>query len=181
MHKKKVVFLDRDGTINVDSGFVCQWEDWEWIAGAREGMKRLQEAGFLLAVVTNQTGIGHGLYTEEDMQKVHKHMEGELVREGIKLAAVFYCPHRRDGGCGCRKPATGMIEQAERLLGPIDYEQSWMIGDKVADVEMGKRKGMRTALIRSHYWQEDDIDKQPDIVVDSLLEAAERIVTSEAI
>jgi len=176
MHKKKVVFLDRDGTINVDSGFVCRREDWEWIPGAREGMKKLQEAGFLLAVVTNQSGIGHGLYAETDMRKLHKYMEGELARAGVKLTAVFYCPHRRDGNCGCRKPATGMIEQAERLLGPIDYGQSWVIGDKIADMEMGKNRGMKTALIRSRYWQESDIDKQPDVVVDSLLEVAERIV-----
>lgn len=178
MRKKKVVFLDRDGTINVDSGFVCSRKNWKWTPGAMEAMKRLQEGGFLLAVVTNQSGIGHGLYTEQDMQKIHKYMRGELSRAGIELAGVFYCPHRRDAGCGCRKPATGMIEQAERQLGPIDYGQSWVIGDKMADVEMGKSKGMKTALIRSRYWQESDIDKQPDAVVDSLLEAAGRIVNS---
>lgn len=177
MHKKKVVFLDRDGTINVDSGFVCRRESWEWIPGSREGMKRLREAGFLLAVVTNQSGIGHGLYAEEDARKLHEYMEGELARAGIRLAAVFYCPHRRDGICGCRKPGTGMIEQAERQIGPIDYEQSWVIGDKIADMEMGQRKGMKTALIRSRYWQENDIGEQPDVVVGSLEEAAGRVVT----
>lgn len=179
MHKKKIVFLDRDGTINVDSEFVCRREDWEWIPGAREGMKKLQEVGFLLAVVTNQTGIGHGLYTEQDMQKLHEYMAGELARAGIRLTALFYCPHRRDSGCSCRKPATGMIEQAERQMGPIDYGRSWVVGDKIADVEMGRRKGMKTALIRSRYWQESDIEKQPDAVVDSLLEAAEVITSSK--
>lgn len=176
MHKKRVIFLDRDGTINVDSGYVHKIAGWEFTNGAIEALEQLQAAGFLLAVVTNQSGIGHKLYAERDVKILHNYMKEELEQSEVKFTAIVYCPHKRDGGCGCRKPETGMIKQIENKIGPIDFKKSWVIGDKIADLEMGKNAGTKTALIRSRYWQESDVKQQPDMIVDSLREAAKRIV-----
>ncbi|MFH1354139.1 MAG: HAD family hydrolase [bacterium] len=176
MNKKKVIFLDRDGTINVDHGYVHQIEDWNFTDRAVEALKKLQEASYLLVVLTSQSGIGHGLYKEGDVQKLHEFVKNELKREGVELSAIIHCPHRRDAGCNCRKPEVGMVDKAEQQIGPVDYGQSWMVGDKVADLGLGKRKKMKTALIRSRYWQQDELEEQPDIIVGSLFEAANRIV-----
>jgi len=175
--KTKVIFLDRDGTINVDSGFVHSKQHFHFAPGAQEALKRLQEAGFILAVVTNQSGIGHGFYTEEDMHELHRHMVEELAEEGVSLAKIAYCPHRRDGNCDCRKPKRGMIDQVAAEVGEIDYEQSWVIGDKLSDTQMGKEVGAKTALIKSEYWGEADLEEgRPDVVVDDLAQAAGKII-----
>lgn len=176
---KKVIFLDRDGTLNVDCGFVHTIDSWEWHNGAVEALKKLQKNGFELVVVTNQSGIGHELYAEEDMQKVHEFAENELKKHEVLLAAIFFCPHRRDVGCGCRKPKIGMIDGLEEKIGKIDFNNSWMIGDKIADMEFGKNINTKTALIGSRYWKEGELEDKPDIIVGSLLEAAQNIVISE--
>lgn len=177
----KVIFLDRDGTLNVDHGYIHKLEDWQWQPGAKEALYQLQQAGYQLVVVTNQSGIGHGLYTQADMEALHQHVIAELTNSGIALAAIAFCPHCRDGQCDCRKPRTGMIRQVRDKIGQVDYAQSWMIGDKLADVGFGKALKAKTALIRSTYWAEDDLPVQPDLVVGSLKEAADRIVTGNRI
>lgn len=169
---KRVVFLDRDGTLNVDHGYVYRIEDWQWQLQAIAALKDLQSKGFVLAVVTNQSGIGHGLYTKKQMQALHAYMEKELAAAGVQLEAIAYCPHRRDGGCDCRKPKLGMIRDIEKKLGAIDYPASWMIGDKLVDVRLGQMIGTHTALVRSRYWTDFEDILPPDIVVDSLAEAA---------
>jgi D-glycero-D-manno-heptose 1,7-bisphosphate phosphatase len=177
---KKVIFLDRDGTINVDHGFVHKIEDWEWTSGAIGAMKSLQDSGFMLAVITNQSGIAEGLYTESDMRGLHEHMKQELEKNGVTLAAIAFCPHGRDqADCDCRKPNIGMAKQIEEKIGEIDYGNSWTIGDKLADVGFGKKAGTHTVLLRSTYWEEKDINEneRPDIVADSLAEAADLILT----
>lgn len=173
----KVVFLDRDGTINVDHGYVHKIEDWEFTPKAPEALKMLQDAGFALAIITNQSGIAQGLYTEADMKKLHQYMEVELAKAGVKLSVITYCPHSRDKNqCDCRKPLIGMAKQIEEKIGPIDYAASWTIGDKEADLMFGKTAGTKTALLRSRYWKEGELAEQPDIVADSLYEVAQGIV-----
>lgn len=173
----QAVFLDRDGTLNVDHGYVHRIEDWQWQEGAIEALKILQEKNFALIVVTNQSGIGHGLYNQEDMEKMHEYMTAELQKNDIKLFAILFCPHRRDEGCRCRKPGLGMVESAQEKLEDIDYTASWTVGDKLADVGFGSNLGTRTALLRSRYWQESDLmNHKVDVVVDSLLEAVRKIV-----
>jgi D-glycero-D-manno-heptose 1,7-bisphosphate phosphatase len=174
---KKVIFLDRDGTINVDSVFVHRIEKWEWCEGAIEALKKLQKDGFELVVVTNQSGIDHDLYTEEDMQKVHAFVISELQKHEVSFADMLYCRHRRDADCECRKPKTGMITGLEEKIGKIDFGNSWMVGDKVADMGFGKNVGAKTALIKSKYWQEDELENKPDIIVGSLLEATKDILS----
>jgi len=172
----KVIFLDRDGTINIDKGYVYRVEDWQWTQAAPEALKLLQEAGFSLVVITNQSGIAHGLYTLDQMQALHQFMEDELGKSGVKLDAVLFCPHGRDGTCDCRKPKTGMADQAEKIIGPIDYTSSWTIGDKAADLMFGKKLGTSTALIKSKYWDKESLGDEPDLIVDSLSQAAATIV-----
>lgn len=174
---QKVIFLDRDGTINIDDGYVHDVASWQFVDGAIEGMRRLRKAGFKLAVITNQSGIGHDMYQEEDMQLVHEHMKNELFQKGVVLDAIAYCPHRRDVGCDCRKPKTGMADQVKDQLGGIDLINSWTVGDKEADVGFGKKVGTKTALISSRYWQADNLVSEPDMVVDSLADFAQRITS----
>lgn len=172
---KNVVFLDRDGPINVDDGFVGFIDKWNLSPGALEGMKILADAGYLLTVITNQSGIAQGFYTETDMTALHDHMRQQAKQAGVTIAAVAFCPHGRESLCDCRKPKTGMAKQIEAAIGPIDYAQSWTIGDKEADIGFGQRTGTKTALMRSKYWNEQSLKTKPDLVVDSLLDAAQRI------
>lgn len=174
---KKVIFLDRDGTLNVDHGYVNEVSQWEWITGAIDACKQLQDAGYILTIVTNQSGIAQGLYTEEAMHKLHAMMLEEFEKHGVHIAMVAYCPHdRNQDECDCRKPKIGMAKQIEAKIGDIDYANSWIVGDKEADLLFGRNAGTRTALIRSKYWEEGAVSAQPDLIVDSLKEAANEIV-----
>lgn len=172
MAKKKVIFLDRDGAINVDHGYVHTIDDWQWTDKIFEALRLLQEAGFRLVVITNQSGIGQGLYSQQDMQVLHDFMQAELQKQGIQLADIQFCPHTRDGKCDCRKPKTGMAKKAEEKIGPIDYTASWTIGDKIADLQFGKTLGTKTVLIKSTYWTEDTLTEKPDLTVESVYEAS---------
>lgn len=173
----KVIFLDRDGTLNVDHGYVNEAEQWEWIQGAIDACKQLQSAGYVLAIVTNQSGIAQGKYTLDQMHRLHEYMNAEFEAHGVHIAMIAYCPHDRgQDDCDCRKPKIGMAKQIEAKIGEIDYAHSWIVGDKEADLLFGKNAGTHTALIRSIYWEEGKLSAQPDLVVDSLKEAAEFIV-----
>ena len=169
----KVIFLDRDGTINVDHGYVHTIEGWEFCERAPEALKILQDLGYTLTVVTNQSGIAHGLYTEGSMLALHEYMKEELAKAGVTIAAIGFCPHGRDQKeCDCRKPRIGMTKQIEKVIGPIEYHQSWTIGDKEADLGFGKTAGTKTALVRSQYWDEAKLKEKPDMIVGSLYEFA---------
>ena len=173
----RIVFLDRDGTVNVDHGYVYRVEDWEFTDRAIEALKILRACGFGLAIVTNQAGIARGYYRLEDVGILHQHLEDVLRGSGVQLDAIALCPHGPDAGCDCRKPLIGMARQIEQTIGqPIDYIQSWTIGDKISDLEFGFALGTQTALIRSQYWRPEDLDKQPTLIVDSLYDAARDIL-----
>jgi len=178
--KKKAIFLDRDGTINFDLGYVYRVEDWKWAdEKVPQALRMFQEEGYKLIVVTNQSGIGQGYYTVDDMQVLHQHMEQELKKESVKIDLIMYCPHARDSRCACRKPRTGMIIDAERRMGGVDFAMSWTIGDKLLDMEMGQRAGTKTVLLKSKYWAKTDIvdrAEQPDMIAESLYDAATRIL-----
>ncbi|HSX24984.1 MAG TPA: D-glycero-beta-D-manno-heptose 1,7-bisphosphate 7-phosphatase [Candidatus Andersenbacteria bacterium] len=174
---RKIIFLDRDGTLNVDHGYVNEADQWEWIEGAIDACKKLQDAGYALGIVTNQSGIAQGLYTEEAMHELHRYMLEEFEKHGVHIDAVAYCPHgRNQTDCDCRKPNIGMAKQIEEKIGEIDYVNSWIIGDKEADLLFGKNAGTHTALIRSRYWAEAKLSAKPDLIVDSLKEVADKIV-----
>jgi len=155
MKLRAAVFLDRDGTINEESGYLYRQEDCRFIPGALEAVSRLNGAGFLVVVVTNQSGIARGYYTEDDLNRLHLYMENEIRAAGGRVDGWFYCPHHPDhpadsGTCDCRKPLPGMIHVAAVELG-IDLAASWLIGDKLADIEAGAAAGCRSILVRTGY------------------------------
>jgi D,D-heptose 1,7-bisphosphate phosphatase len=174
--KTGVVFLDRDGTLNVDFVYVHQIEDWRFTDRAADALRMLRAAGFAVALVSNQSGVARGLSTATDIEALHRHVRDLLARDGAALDAVAYCPHGPEDDCDCRKPRTGLARQVERQLGqPIDYAASWTIGDKLSDLAFGVALGTRTALLRSRYWNDSELETDPDVVADSLYDAARAI------
>ena len=145
----KAVFLDRDGTINVDRGFVHRIQDFEFIPGAVDALKSLYHAGFELFIVTNQSGIALGYYKEEDVLKVHEYLFNELFSNGVCLSGILYCQHHPSVmPCNCRKPAPGMLESLISTFN-VDVSRSYMVGDKFSDVEAGRRVKLRSILLDS--------------------------------
>lgn len=141
---RRAVFLDRDGVINVrlpDGRYVTNRGEFEFAPGAFEALRRLQQAAYLLVVVTNQRGIARGIMTEEDLADVHDHMIEGLAAEGIILDSILHCPHERDAGCSCRKPRPGMIDEACRIY-DIDRSGSIIIGDSISDMAAGEAAGI---------------------------------------
>lgn len=142
---KKAVFLDRDGIINIDHSYVYKQEDFEFNEGIFEVCKHMESKGYILIVVTNQSGIGRGYYSEKDFDKLTKWMLLEFKKRDILISKVYHCPHTPDFGCTCRKPKTGMFEQA-KLDFEIDMKNSWMIGDKTSDIEAGINAGIENTI-----------------------------------
>ena len=164
---RRAVFLDRDGVINRDTGYVRRVEDFEFIGGVVQALQEIQRRGYLLFVVTNQSGIGRGYYTLEDYQRVNAWMLAQLASNAVTIRGVYVCPHAPDAGCACRKPAPGLLLQAQREHG-LDLPNSWLVGDKPSDIEAAQRAGVgQTLLIRRS--QEIDVSSvKPLFVGDSL-------------
>jgi D-glycero-D-manno-heptose 1,7-bisphosphate phosphatase len=151
MAKNKAAFFDRDGTINVDTVHTYKTEELRFIAGVPELIRRCNDEDFLVIVITNQSGIARGLFTEADMLKFHEYMNRRLHNEyGAHIDAFYFCPHHPDfsGDCGCRKPKPGLIQQAIRDFN-ICVEQSVMFGDSDSDVKAATAAGVRAVLINS--------------------------------
>ncbi|RDY23266.1 HAD family hydrolase [Romboutsia maritimum] len=149
----KAVFFDRDGTINVEKNYLYKVEDFEFIKGIPQIIKKFNDDGYKVIVITNQAGIGRGYYTEEDMHKLHKHIDSELKKYDAHIDAYYFCPHHPVHGigeykldCNCRKPKTGMLEKAIDDF-DIDVKQSILYGDKPWDIEAGKNIGVSSYYI----------------------------------
>ena len=142
-------FLDRDGVINVDHGYVSRWEDFEFLPGVPEALLQLQEAGYLIIVISNQSGIGRGFYSEADLKKLNQCIARYLDLEmGIEISGFYHCPHHPTDAlgdylmrCDCRKPAPGMILRAAHEHN-VDLAGSFLVGDKRSDIEAGKAAGV---------------------------------------
>ena len=184
----KAVFLDRDGTVNEEVGYLKDLEKLRLIPGAGSAIKRLHEAGFLVVLVTNQAGVARGYFPETLVHEAHKRLDEMLGREGARIDAVYYCPHHPTAGnsayttaCDCRKPGTGLIDQATRDF-QIEVKHSYVVGDKWSDVELGQRAGAHTVLVQSGYAPDDPGNVRPehvkeaDFIARSLVEAAEWII-----
>lgn len=150
---KRAVFLDRDGVINRDRAYVHRWEDFEFVPGALEAAARLSAAGWTLVVVTNQSGIARGYYTEEDYQALTQHMVAAFAAHGAPIAAIYHCPHHPSGrvaalavDCDCRKPAPGMLLRAAREHG-LSLAESMMVGDKPSDIAAARAAGVGRAYL----------------------------------
>jgi len=152
---KRAVFVDRDGTINEESGYLFRKEDCCFIPGAVEAIAQLNKAGFLVVVITNQSGIARGYYSATDLDQLHLYMSGKIAAAGGRIDGWYFCPHHPDyltdeSQCDCRKPLPGMIQSAALDLG-IDLASSWMVGDKIADVNAGTAAGCQTILVKTGY------------------------------
>jgi D-glycero-D-manno-heptose 1,7-bisphosphate phosphatase len=177
---RAAAFLDRDGTIIRDADYLADPDGVELLPGAVEGMRRLTEAGFALVIVTNQSGIARGLYTESDFHAVQQRLEQVLREQGVVLDAVFHCPHHPDftGECDCRKPQLGMYRAAAARL-HIDLAASVYIGDRVKDVEPALATGGRGFLVLTGYGEREAAAVPEGVsVVADVREAAELAVGS---
>ncbi len=162
----KVAFLDRDGGINEDVGYTYKIEDFNFIDGSIEALQLLQVKGFSIIVVTNQSGIGRGYYTELDYQRLTDWYVEGLSCSGVNIVDVLHCPHTPEDGCNCRKPLPGLFEKAAQKH-VVNFEQSFMVGDKLSDIEAAERAGIaHRYLVGSEYSQSDRYR-----VVNNLLES----------
>lgn len=158
----KVIFLDRDGTLNAEVNYLHRTEDLLLLPGVIKAVERFNKAGYTVIVVTNQAGVARGYYTETDVKALHEHMNGVLRQSGAHVDKFYYCPHHPEHGVGayktdclCRKPGIGMFEQAEaELPSGIDKAHSYMIGDKLIDTQAGRRYGVRSILVGTGYGKE---------------------------
>ena len=143
----KVAFLDRDGVINKDTEYLYKIDDFEFTSGCVAGLKRLVDKGYLLIIVTNQSGIGRGYYSEQDYQILTTWYLNELLVQGVPIQAVYHCPHSPEFECDCRKPKSGLFRQALKQYPEIDFSQSLMVGDKLSDLKAAHSLGIQKLIM----------------------------------
>jgi heptosyltransferase II len=176
------IFLDRDGTLNPDPGYIKSPDQFELFPGVSEALARLKRAGARLIVVTNQSGIARGLLSRKDLDAVHMKLKRLLDGAGVTLDAIYFCPHHPDDRCECRKPNRGMIDQAVRECG-VNLDRSYLIGDHLRDIELAKRVGVRSVLVTTGVVSPQDAEKlnvsgtAADRIVSSLAEAADWLLS----
>ena len=179
---RRAVFLDRDGTIIEDDGYISDVGRIRLFPWSAEAINRLRAAGFLIIVVTNQAGVARGYFEEQFLAEAHRHLDALLAPQGARIDAYYYCPHHPEGVlaayrriCDCRKPAPGMIERAAADHN-IDVAESFVVGDKWLDIELAQRAGAAGVLVRTGYGQLAEAERPAGIhpvpVVDTLLDAA---------
>jgi D-glycero-D-manno-heptose 1,7-bisphosphate phosphatase len=172
---RKAAFLDRDGVINKkapDEGYILSWNEFQILPEVAKAISLLNQAEFLVIVVTNQQCIAKGLLAPAGLDEIHKNMTAELAAAGARLDAIYFCPHGRDHSCACRKPATGMLLEASKEHN-IDLSNSWMIGDTEADIVAGQNAGCKTVRITQI---STEAAKSADFVADSLLAAVMKLL-----
>ena len=183
----QAVFIDRDGTLNEDIGYVSRPEQLILYPWSAEAVRLINESGLLAVVITNQSGIARGMYTEKTLAEIHSRMIQELDEHGARIDAVYYCPHHPDVGnhryrleCDCRKPQPGLLKAAARDH-DIDLARSFVIGDKASDMKLAEHTGARAALVLTGYGSETLAHPErwpcaPEIVAENVLEAVRRII-----
>ncbi|MBM3253981.1 MAG: HAD family hydrolase [Candidatus Omnitrophica bacterium] len=180
----KVIFLDRDGVINQypgDTKYVTSWNEFKFVPGSLEALKKLSDAGFDIFVISNQAGVSEGIYPAENLKDITSRMLEEVTTNKAKIKEVFYCTHTAEENCDCRKPKAGLIKKALESVGAknIDLKSTYFIGDSIRDVQTGKGLGFKTILVLSgkeklenmNNWQE-----KPDYVTGNLKEAVEIVL-----
>ena len=178
---RHAVFLDRDGTINVEKEYLHKIEDWEWIPGAINAIAALKKAGFLVIVITNQAGIARGYYDEAAMTNLHMRINMELGKHGAAIDGFYHCPHHPEFGetreCECRKPMPGMIYKAKHDF-DIDLAASWFVGDKASDIQAGLAAGVKSILVLTGYGKEERALLGHGVIcVENVLEASNLIIS----
>ena len=181
---RRAAFLDRDGVVNREVGYLHRWEDFEFLPGVLDAMRRLQQAGYALVIVTNQSGIARGFYTEADYQALTARLREAMAANGSPAAGIYHCPHHPAGtvaelsfDCDCRKPLPGMLLQAARDL-DLSLPESIMVGDKLADAQAGRAAGVsQIFLVRSGHALEAGAEAQADSVFDDLAACVDALVS----
>lgn len=168
----KAVFFDRDGTVTEEVGYLTDLSKLRLIPGAGEAIRKLNGSGFKVVLVTNQSGVARGYFPETLVHEAHARLEEMLRKDGARLDGIYYCPHHPTAGnshyttdCDCRKPGTGLLDQATRDLA-VDIADSYVVGDKWSDVELAQRAGARAVLVRTGFGPEDPGNVRPDRVKD---------------
>ncbi len=180
---RRAVFLDRDGTLIREVGYLRRVEDIAVLPGVAEALRRLGEAGFLRLVVTNQSGVARGYVSREFVDRVNETVRGLLRLEGGDVEGFYVCPHHPEYGsrCSCRKPGVALVLRAAEEWG-IDLPASWVVGDKAEDMELARRAGCRSALVRTGYGRESEARmaaeqaSAPDVIADDLDAAVEAVL-----
>jgi D-glycero-D-manno-heptose 1,7-bisphosphate phosphatase len=174
--KRRFVVLDRDGTLIDECSYLSDPDQVKLISGVAEALRRLKGMGLGLAVVTNQSAVGRGLLSEDRLYEIHHRLREILKSEGVQLDGLYYCPHKPEDECWCRKPSIGLMKKASEELS-FDLHSSFVVGDKMSDIEMGRQAGAVTFLVRTGYGAQAaaDCSAAPDHVVADLAEAAEKI------
>jgi D-glycero-D-manno-heptose 1,7-bisphosphate phosphatase len=179
----KIVFLDRDGVINTfpgDGNYVTRVKDFHFIPGSLDAIRVLTEEGFTIFVVSNQAGVGRGIYSQKKLDQITSYMLRHVKQARGKIKKVFYCTHRSDQGCGCRKPEIGSLEKAlEMMKKPLSHvQESYFVGDTGSDILAGRNAGCKTIFVLSGRGNHDKIRKwsvKPDYIVKDLTEATKLI------
>lgn len=186
--QRKVIFLDRDGVINVDPEFineymyVTKWDEFKFIPRAKRAIKKLTDSGYSIYIISNQAGIGKGYFTEKALSEITRKMRSEIMKAGGRIAGAYYCPHRKEQNCSCRKPKTGLFRKALRR-GRIDFKAAYFIGDNIRDVVAGKAIGCGTILVLSGKTRKADVKRnaanweaKPDFIKRDLYEAVDLVL-----
>ena len=175
------MFLDRDGTILDEVGYLNHASRFRMLPGAAAAIAKLNDADYPVIVVSNQSGVARGYFPESVVTEVNQLMQGELDKSGARLAAIYYCPHASSDACECRKPKLGMVRRAAAEYS-IDTGESFLVGDRRSDIELGHNAGGKSILVRTGYgegefaWQMEKWAKPPEFVAIDLAEAVEWIL-----
>ena len=177
---RKIVFMDRDGVINVDLWkYVENWKEFKFEKGALDALKILTDKGFEIFIISNQAGVGDGVFSEAAMWQVHEKMVAAMAKREIKIRGARYCIHGKKAKCDCRKPKTQLLEKAVANI-QFDKERTYFVGDKLSDLEAGKNFGVKTILVRTGYGKETEKklpkNLQPDHIVNDFKEAVPLIL-----
>ncbi len=177
----RAVFLDRDGTLLVERHYLADPAGVEFVPGAFEALGVLRSLGYRLVVVTNQSGIGRGMYSEDDYRRVAERVDERLAEAGCFLDGTYYCPHHPESSdpCPCRKPGTGMYEAAARELG-VSLADSWYVGDRIRDVLPALALGGKGILVRTGYGRDEEPDLPEGVEVADDLNAAAALIAGQA-
>jgi len=163
----KAIFLDRDGVINVEKDYLYKIEDFEFVNGTFKTLQKLQDSGFKLFIITNQSGIGRGYYSLDDFNKLTSWMLNEFKKNSINISQVELCPHTPHDNCTCRKPLTGMVDNILENYA-IDLENSWLIGDKSSDIQCAVNAKIKNTIQVKSGHAFDAKDSKADFVCDSI-------------
>ncbi|MFH1500723.1 MAG: HAD family hydrolase [archaeon] len=160
--ENKAVFLDRDGVINEDRGYVHKTEDFKILPRVFEALKKIKKAGYRLIIITNQSGIGLGYYSEQDYLKITENMVQVFKKQNIEFDDILYCPHDPDKNCDCRKPSTKLFLDSIKKFS-LSPEKCWIVGDKLTDIKPAEKLGCKAVLIESRYTEKLSIQKTKDL------------------